>query len=128
MEKLCCGCFLGCKNEGISENKRVGKFLNHLCFLRAQGWDGVQHCQSALLFKMNEYCLSLNNSKVIQNPLSGVKQDLRSNISRTFSCLHSCKVSWTICKEMVAKVGYFTVLEIRHLKRRMLKVKRENIN
>lgn len=128
MEKLCGSCFLGGKSEGISENKSVGKFLNYLCFLRTQGSGKVQHCQSALLFKMNEYCLSLNNSKVIMNSLSGVKQGLKSSLARTVSCLYSCKTSWTICKEMVAKVGYCTVLEIRHLKRRILKVQRENFN
>lgn len=70
--------------RGILESKNVREFQNHLCFLRAQGSGKVQRYQSALLFKTNEYHLSLNNSEVIINPLNGAKQALKNSLSKTF--------------------------------------------
>lgn len=113
--------------RGILESKNVREFHNHLCFLRAQGSGKVQRYQSALLFKTNEYHLSLNNSEVIINPLNGAKQVLKNSSQRHF-CHYFCKTKWTICREVVAKVSYFRALEIRLLKRRMNKMKKRNAN
>lgn len=50
--------------SSFSEPERVGGLFYRCCFLEAQGSGEVQHCQSPLLFKMNEYNLLLNISEM----------------------------------------------------------------
>lgn len=44
------------------------------------------------------------------------------------SCLHFSKLSWIICWEVVAKVSFLCILEIRRLKRGKPKLKKKNIH